>query len=339
MKWTTIKIMWRAGWTLCLTLMWLWASLAIYYSNLPGENLRMFLAWGFAITVAAAFMVLPNRRTTIIGFLIGFGVIYVWFLLIPASNNRDWNPFVAVLPEVAFEDDLVTISHVRNFDHTNSEDFKVRYYDKTYDLTKLNTLDLFLSYWDGNTMIAHTFLSFGFGGEDYVVISIETRPEKGEEYSAISGFFRRFELFYVVGDERDIVGVRTNHRSEEVYLYPLKLDIDVIRKLFVGMLQRAAALHDHPKWYNAYDRNCTTSIYTDVREILNYDPPFSILMLLNGYIDELLYQRGTIVADVSDGKPFPQMKRLHFISEIAKRNEDAPDFSQKIRGHLPKRNR
>jgi hypothetical protein len=331
------KIIWRIIAAITLGAMLLWASFAIFYSNLPGEDFRLFLAWGFAITVMAAFILLPNRLLTTIGFLMAFGGIVIWFLLIPPSNDRDWETPVAVLPQVAFEGDRVTISHVRNFDYTTSEDFEARYYDKTYDLTELNSLDLFLSYWDGNRAIAHTFLSFGFGGEDYVGISIETRPEKGEEYSAMTGFFRRFELFYVVSDERDVVGVRTNYRREKVYLYPMKFEIQDIRRLFVGMLRRVAELGDRPEWYNAFDRNCTTSIVTDVENILERQAKFSIDFLLNGYIDELLYRRGTIVADASDGKPFSQMRRLHLISEIAKRYEDAPDFSQKIRANLPLR--
>jgi len=113
------------------------------------------------------------------------------------------------------------------------------------------------------------------------------------------------------------------------------MKISEIRKLFVGMLRRVAELGDHPEWYNAFDRNCTTSIVTDTENILERQAKFSIDFLLNGYLDELLYQRGTIVADMSDGKPFSQMKRLHFISRIAKKYEDAPDFSQKIRAHLP----
>jgi hypothetical protein len=333
------KIIWRIIAVIILGAMLLWASFAIYYSNLPGENLRTMLAWGFAITVVSAFILLANRLQTTIGFLMAFAGVVIWFLLIPPSNDRDWDPLVAVLPEVAFEGDRVTVSHVRDFDFTTSEDFEARYYDRTYDLSKLDTLDLFLSYWDGNTAIAHTFLSFGFEGQDYVVISIQTRPEKGEEYSAITGFFRRFELFYVVGNERDVVGVRTNHRREKVYLYPMKFEIHDIRKLFVGMLGRVAELGDRPEWYNAFDRNCTTSIVTDVENILERQAKFSIDFLLNGYIDELLYRRGTIVADASHGKPFSQMRRLHLISEIAKRYEDAPDFSQKIRAKLPRRKR
>ena len=63
-------------------------------------------------------------------------------------------------------------------------------------------------------------LSFGFAG-DHVAVSIETRKKKGEAYSSIAGFFKQYELIYVVGDERDLIRVRTNYRrpEEQVYLY------------------------------------------------------------------------------------------------------------------------
>jgi Domain of unknown function (DUF4105) len=54
----------------------------------------------------------------------------------------------------------------------------VRYYDKTFDLAKLRSVDLFLSYW-GSPYIAHTIMSFGFEGGDHVAFSIETRFVNG----------------------------------------------------------------------------------------------------------------------------------------------------------------
>ena len=69
--------------------------------------------------------------------------------------------------------------------------------------------------------IAHIFLSFGFGTDDHLAVSIERRDEIGEGYSTIKGLFRQFELFYVVADERDVIRLRTNYRRapyEEVYL-------------------------------------------------------------------------------------------------------------------------
>ena len=62
--------------------------------------------------------------------------------------------------------------------------------------------------------VSHTFLSFIFDNAPPVSISIETRPEVGEGFDPLASLFKQFELIYVVGDERDIVRVRTNYRDE-----------------------------------------------------------------------------------------------------------------------------
>jgi len=67
------------------------------------------------------------------------------------------------------------------------------------------TVDFFTNFW-GPKLICHTFVSFDFGPDGYVCISIETRPVKGQGYSPIAGLYRDYELYYVSGDERDIVG-------------------------------------------------------------------------------------------------------------------------------------
>jgi hypothetical protein len=59
-----------------------------------------------------------------------------------------------------------------------------------------------------------------------VAISIETRKEKGEGYSAVLGFFRQYELYYVAADERDVIRVRTNVRGEHVFLYRIQMHHD-----------------------------------------------------------------------------------------------------------------
>src|SRR5258708_12171511 len=99
-------------------------------------------------------------------------------------------------------------------------DFKQRWGTKTGHLSNLRAVDFFTNYW-GSTLICHTFVSFDFGPEGYVCISIETRMTKGQAYSALAGLYRQFALYYVIGDERDIVRLRTNYRLEDVYLYPL----------------------------------------------------------------------------------------------------------------------
>ncbi|MGH6903709.1 MAG: DUF4105 domain-containing protein [Geminicoccaceae bacterium] len=194
-----------------------WAALAIYHSNLPGEPLRLALAAAFALATLGGFLFLPNRRRTRLGFGAVFAVVLLWWILIAPSNERDWQTDVAVLPYATRNGDLVTLHNIRNFDDRTEQDFVPRYDHRTFDLRDLDAVDLIAVYWAGEA-IAHIIVSCGFAG-DHVAFSIETRTEKGEGCSSIAGFFKRYELIYVVGDERDLIRVRTNYRRPEELAY------------------------------------------------------------------------------------------------------------------------
>ena len=197
-----------------------WETLAVYYSNLP-EGLRLPGAIGIAlVSLGTLLMVRPAGRSILI-FLSGFAIVILWFLLIPASNDRDWQPDVARLAWADIDGDRITVHNIRNFDYRTETDYTPAYYDKQFDLSQLESVDVVAVYWMGPA-IAHVFLSFGFAGGDYLAISIEARKEKGEGYSTVKGFFRQYELYYVVADERDVIRLRTNYRHdppEEVYVY------------------------------------------------------------------------------------------------------------------------
>src|SRR5262249_5458194 len=147
----------------------LWGMLAIYYSNVPSASLRTILSWTFALGSIAVLLFVRSRRRAVFVFLTVFTGLVFWWLLIPPSNDRDWQPDVAMLPYATFAGDLVTIHNIRNNDYRTETDYTVRYYDKTFDLSKLQTADLFFSFW-GSPYIAHTIMSFGFGNEGYVAI-------------------------------------------------------------------------------------------------------------------------------------------------------------------------
>jgi hypothetical protein len=170
----------------------LWAALAIYYSDLPGEPLRIGLAAALVLGTLGAFLFLRNRRRALLGFSVAFAVLLAWWLSIEPSNQRDWQADVAVLPYATRDGDLVTLHDIRNFDYRTEQDFVARYDDRTFDLGKLDAVDLIAVYWAGDA-IAHIMVSFGFAG-DHVAFSIEIRKEKGEPYSSIAGFFKRYEL-------------------------------------------------------------------------------------------------------------------------------------------------
>jgi hypothetical protein len=306
-----------------------WGALAIYYSNLSPLALRTGLSLTFVLGVVAGLLFVRPRRRAVYGFLVVFAGLLLWWLTIPPAHDRDWQPDVAVLPSATIAGDHVTIHNIRNNDYHSETDYTVRYYDKTFQLSQLRTVDLFLSYW-GSPSIAHTIMSFGFVGDQYVAISIETRKEKGEDYSAVKGFFKQYELLYVVADERDLVRLRTNYRGEEVYLYRLQGSPEVGRKVFLAYLRDINQLAEHPAWYNALTANCTTAIYRLSR-------PYAVRswwswkLLVNDHLDELMYENGA--ADRS--LPFTDLKARSRINERAMAANGAPDFSQKIRAGLP----
>jgi hypothetical protein len=168
--------------------MTLWAMGALSYGPLP-PLLRPLLALTFGLATAAAFLGLPRRRRTLLVFGLVWGLLVLWWSTIPASNTREWQPDVAVLPSATLDGDRVTLHNIRNFVYRTATDFTPRYYDKTFELQHLDSVDLISVYWAGEA-IAHLMVSFGFGEQDYVAISIETRKERTGDYSSIKGFFK-----------------------------------------------------------------------------------------------------------------------------------------------------
>ncbi len=260
-------------------------------------------------------------------------VVVGWWSSIDPSNDRKWQPDVAVLPKAEINGDIVTIRNIRNFAYRSETDFTPRWYDKTVDLRKLDSLDLIAVYWMGDA-IAHTFVSFGFEGE-HIAISIEIRKERGESFSTIAGFFRQYELYYVVGDERDVIGLRTTYRSppEDVYLYRVKARKEGMRRLFMEYINRINALHDRPAFYNTLTTNCTTNIVTHVHAFSD-QLPFSWKMLASGYFPELIYERGALSQEL----PFDELRSRSLINIRARGADGAADFSRLIRIGLPATN-
>lgn len=318
----------RAILCLIMGIMALWASAAIYYSNLPGSATRIAAVVLFFAVAAGVFWTLRPFYKAALAFGLVWAVIVIAWLCIPPSNNRNWQPDVAVLPSAQIEGDKVTVRNIRNCKYRTETDYTVSYYDQTFDLSKLQGADLFIIYW-GSPMIAHTIMSFCFEDNQYLCISIETRKEAGEGYSAIKGFFKQYELIYIVGDERDLVRLRTNFRGESVYLYRLTAKPELVRQVLLDYLKSVNSLNQRPEWYNAMTQNCTTSIRGHTAPYAH--GKMSWKMLVNGYLDTLLYERRAIDTSL----PFEQIKAAGFINDRAVQAGDSPDFSKRIREGLP----
>jgi hypothetical protein len=329
---TALKIGGRALLVLALLGLTAWAALAMYLG--PPQSAPWALAIAAVGVVAAVSAILPRLRWWPLAL---FALAWIAFLLrwsaVQPSNDRDWQADVAVLPFATFDGDLVTIHNIRNFDYRTETDYTPRYYDKTYDLRRLDSADIIAVYWMGEA-IAHIMVSFGFAEQDFVTVSIETRKERGEAYDTVKGFFRQYELIYIVGDERDLIRLRTNYRKdppEDAYLYRTNAPPENVRRFFLSYFEKINELKDHPGFYNTLTTNCTTNVLMHAR-VNPGRGAYSWKILLSGYAPLYTYERGRLDTSLS----FEELKRRSHINAAAKAADQAADFSQRIRAGLPK---
>jgi len=245
------------------------------------------------------------------------------------SNNREWNIDQAVLPSAEIKGNIVTVYNIRNFVYASTTSYTPRYYDKKFDLRQLMRVWYVVEPFSGVPGSAHTFLSFEFEGNQFLAISVEIRKEKGERFSALKGFFNRYELMYVIADERDVITLRSNYRKDLVYLYPGKTTQEKARELLVSMLERANTLKEKPEFYNTLFNTCTTNI---VRHINSVTPGrvsfFSLQVFFPKNSDRLAYTLGLIDTEL----PFEQARERYLINARAEKYANDPNFSIKIRG-------
>ena len=245
------------------------------------------------------------------------------------SLDRNWSPDQAVMPRVTIECDKVTVDKVRNFTYRATDDYTPAYEQRTYDMSKLDSVWFMVEHFGDAPAIAHTLVTFGFGGE-YVAISVEIRKERGEVYSPLKGLLRQYELMYVIADERDVIGLRTNFRRDPVYLYPVKSTPAQMRQMFLDMVGRANKLAVDPEFYNTFTNNCTSNIVSHVNTLARGAIPFSYKTIFPAYSDSLAYDLGLIPTD----RPFEQVQAAHRIDLAAQKAPVGPDFSQSIRARM-----
>ncbi len=306
----------------------LWATLVIYYSNLPWAGARLALAALFAVFAIWAIW-FSRRRSMRVAAIALFFCVVAWFIAIPPSHDRNWRQEVAVMPRAVIDGDNVHLTGVRDFDYRTRNDFTVRYQERDVQLSHLTALDFYVSYFTEGP-VGHTFLSFIFDNAPPLSISIETRPEVGEGFAPVASLFKQFELIYVVGDERDLVRVRTNYRGEPAYLYRLNTSADDARRLLLVYLKRINELADHPEFYNLLTNSCTINIIRYANAV-GRQGRLDIRHILNGLIDGYLYYSGRMNSTL----PFDELRRRSHINEAAQAADSAPDFSDRIRASLP----
>lgn len=323
---------------LLLLLMTGWGIMALLHFGKLGAGLKkgLALAYGVASLVMLVGYAWPRFRWRALGCHLGLFAVLLgcWIFLLKPSNDREWHPEYKVQAYATVEGDKVTVHNIRNFQWRTVGEFTPAYYDKTYDLKDLDEVDLVTSHWMGPD-IAHVMLSFGFKGQDYLCFSIEMRREANEGGSTIRSFFRQYELFYVVADERDLIRVRTNVRKsppEDVYVWKLKGDAQTAgRRMFMAYIDQINHLKAQPEWYNTLTSNCTNTIW--FHSLANPGHmPYSWRILVSGHLAGYMFEQGKIQGE----GPFAEVQKRSHVNARAQAADQAEDFSRRIRADQPR---
>lgn len=319
-------------------------TLVILGATAWGSGLLLFRLTGVTAQIAAIGFGIAGLAGAIglwtgaVRLPLSYAVLFVgllgWWSGFAPSHDRNWIPELARLPSIAREGDTLTVSNLRNFNWRTESDYDQHWETRRYDLSKVEGIDLFLSYWSGEA-IAHLLVSFPFADQPPLTFSIEVRREKGEEWSALAGFFRSYEMAYVAAPERDLVGLRSHARKEDVRLFRLAATPERARDVLLAYVADINKLAAQPRWYNTLTTNCTTVVFRLVDTVApgwKVSLPLDPRVLLSGFLPGYLQRIGAVRTDM----PLEELVRQARIGEKARAvSLDDPEFSKKIREGVP----
>ncbi|HEY6619303.1 MAG TPA: DUF4105 domain-containing protein [Steroidobacteraceae bacterium] len=316
--------------TLLLGIPSVWAALALWYQA-PGGRLKGILVLLWSAFAVGVIIVLWQGRVGLAcsGFAVAFAALLIWWRHITPTNERLWADDVAQITHGSVDGNRVTLQNVRNFDWRSTSDYAQRWETRGYDLDKLTSVDMIMSYWDG-WAIAHMLISFGFNDGQHIAFSVEVRRRKNATYSELGGFFKRDGLSIIAADERDVIRVRTNIRGEDDYLYRIRMPLPAMRSLFLGYVEQADQLVDTPRFYNTLTVNCTMLVYHMMKRIVGY-LPWSYRLLFTGYLPAYVYR----VGGLDQRFTLAELRALGRITGRARQSDRSDSFSADIRKGIP----
>ena len=314
-----------------------WAVGALHFLlYLPGW-LRTGLAIMYALAIPVCLWRSSNRfrtRAWIAGSVIA---IYAATLWIRPSNDRDWAPDHAQVAEASIENDTVTINHFRNCHYRSESDYDAIFETKQFPLENIQSVWLIVQKFSTAEGLAHVFLSFGLKPDqndapEYFSVSVEIRREQGETYGPLKGLYRNYEVTHVIGDERDLIGVRTVHRPDDrVYMYRINATPQQAQHLFANFVERIQLLHAKPQFYHTLLNNCANGITGLTYELT--PEPISWLdsrIVLPGHSGQFAWESG-LVGDRASGQTFEQLEAMSRIDGTARAAGISETFSRDIR--------
>jgi Domain of unknown function (DUF4105) len=309
----------------------IWGGFALWFQISGGKAVKglCVVLWGAFSLMMLIALWQDRLGEGLVAFAVGLAALLTWWTRLRPTHDGDWADDVAQMTTGTVHGNRVTLHNVRNFVWRSNTDYTPRWETRTYDLDRLRSVDMIMSYWRGPA-IAHMLISFGFDDGSQVVFSVEVRRRKIQLFSEIGGFFKEFELSIIAADELDVIRLRTNVRGESVYLYRLQLPTAAMRSLFLGYIGEANNLDIAPRFYNTITVNCTTLVYQMMKRIVGH-LPLSYRLLFSGYMPEYVYS----VRGLDRRCSLEELRTRGFITDRAKQCDRSAHFSADIRKGIP----
>jgi hypothetical protein len=321
----------------------MWSALAIYFTG-PGRwtpiALAIAVVWLFWSARYERFrlwhwfqIAWGDKWRTTCALATATAIAFYFFIFVTPDTNVEWSPEQARHPIVEIDGDKIHVQNVRNFTWRSPTDFTPGFYDRTYDLSKLNSMYYVVAPMPGLDAVAHVFVCFGFSDGQTVAVSVEGRRRLGQPYQLIPSMFRQLQLMYVVGDERDVVGLRGAVWKVPVFFYPANTTPERMRAIFTSMMEGAHQLEEKPEFYNLIWNNCMTRILMHLRRLGGHSLPHDLQVLLTGLSDRVAFNLGYIDTDLT----FEQARRAFRVDPWMQTTPLDESFGARLRETIKRR--
>ena len=267
--------------------------------------------------------------------IVGLRMFYVWYTRVrplQPSLDLEWAADCEHLTTATVDGTSITFNMVRDFTWRTTRDRDEHWVEEVkVDANDLKDVWFVVDHFHSLKGLAHTYLTFEFGCGTCLSFSFETRREKGERYHPWDGLWRAYELYLLVGFERDVTGLRTHGRKNKDYMFRAITPPGKDKELLFGMINKLNSLAQHPEWYHSLLTTCNTSIVRIVNQVTPGRIPFLWRNFLPGYTPKAAFRLKLI----EDWGGLEQTLEKARIDERAQAWDGKEDYSAMLRSFLP----
>lgn len=294
----------------------------------------LFSGWLVPILIASLIIAITVWRRRLRWYaVLCFGLFFMIFFVLSfrtPQQDRNWEEPLTVLPHCTIDGTILTIEHVRNFNWRSRDDYDARWETRSYDINKLRGIDMIVQPFGWGDLTAHTMLTFDFGDDGHLLLTIEARRIDGQSWGPVAGILNEFELIYIFADERDALGVRAI-QGHEFYGLPTVTDPLWRRAFLLSLCTTSNSIARRPRFYHTLRDNCTTEWLRAVDKLSGRFIGIQIDTILNGRIGRLLHRTGAVDTDLS----YEDARRHFRLDQRVLQHLGDPDFSNRIRESTP----